>query len=57
MKILEKINYTNDSLWCVYSKEKIEIGDSYFKVTRLYKGEKIILTYKTEYKDFIEEEE
>jgi len=40
-----KINHNNDDLWCLYSKDQIEIGDRYIEVTEEYLGEEIIKTY------------
>ena len=57
MKSEIKTNYTNEKLYCIYSKEKIEIGESYFTVTEEYGGERLTKTYKEEYFDFIEEED
>ncbi len=40
-----KINYNNDALWCLYSKEKIEIDEKYIEVEEYYLDTKIIKTY------------
>jgi len=56
MKSETKINYANESLWCLYSKERIFIGDSYFTVIEQYGCETITKHYKEEYRDYIEEE-
>jgi len=34
MKI--KVNYNNDDLWCLYSKQRIEIGERYIVVLEDY---------------------
>ena len=52
-----KTNCTNDLLWCVYSKEKIDIGEQYVEIVEFYRGEEIIKCYKLEYEEFIDDEE
>lgn len=47
MKI--KINYNNDDLWCLYSKERIEIGEKYAIVEEDCLGDIIEKVYKIEY--------
>ncbi len=47
MKI--KTNLDNDDLWCVYSKEKIEIGEKYAEIEEDYLGDIIIKQYKLDY--------
>ena len=49
MKI--KINNDNDNLWCLYLKERIEIGDKYIEVVEECLGETIIKTYSYEQLD------
>lgn len=49
-------NNTNHNLYCVYSKERIKIGEQYIVVTEQLYYEEIEKTYKLEYKDFIDEE-
>ena len=56
MNMVVKINYVNDDLWCIYSKEKINIGEKYIIVKELYNNRLIEKTYKFEYKDFIDYE-
>lgn len=46
MKILTNID--NDELYCVYSKERIEIGEKYAIVEEECMGEKITKPYKLE---------
>ena len=46
MKI--KINHNNDELWCLYFKEKIEIGEKYIEIVEDYYGEEIVKTYSYE---------
>ena len=48
-------NYTNNNLWCDYSKEKIEIGERYVTIVDAYYGEDIVKYYKKEYLEFIDE--
>ncbi len=48
-----RINSNNNNLWCIYSKEKIYIGDRYVEVNEDYLGEEIIKTYKYIYLDMI----
>lgn len=54
MKI--KINYNNDSLYCLYSKELILIGERYIEIVENYLDEEIIKTYKYEYLDMLVDE-
>lgn len=51
-----KLNYNNDKLYCIYSKELIEIGEKYIEVVEDYLGEKIIKTYAYEYLDELVDE-
>jgi len=51
-----KTNYTDENLWCVYSKVKIEIGEEYILIIEHYQCEKIEKAYKLEFKDYIDEE-
>ena len=53
---ITKTNYTNSHLYCIYSKEKIEIGETYILTFERYRDEWIEKAYKAEYKDFIDEE-
>ena len=58
MEIKILINYDNDELYCVYSKERINIGETYIlKVEQIYSGEIIELTYKLEYANVIANEQ
>jgi len=43
-----KINLDNDDLWCLYSKEKIEIGEKYAEIEEDCLSDIIIKTYKLE---------
>lgn len=43
MKI--KINYNDDALYCLYTKELIPIGERYVEVVEEYLGEDIPKTY------------
>lgn len=47
MKI--KINYENESLFCCYSKERIELGEKYVEIEEEYGDEIIKKVYKLEY--------
>ena len=49
MKVQIKINYDNDELYCIYSKERIEIGEKYVVVYEEYQEDIIEKTYKLEY--------
>lgn len=40
-----KINYNNDALYCLYTKELIAIGERYIEVVEDYLGEEIVKTY------------
>ena len=51
MKI--RINSNNNDLWCIYSKERIDIGQRYIEVNEDYLGEEILKTYKYIYLDMI----
>ena len=45
-------------MYCVYSKERINIGETYIlKVEQIYSGEIIELTYKLEYANVIANEQ
>ena len=44
MKI--KINYNNENLYCIYSKELIEIDEKYIEVIEDCLGDEIPKTYK-----------
>ncbi len=41
-----KVNYNNDSLYCLYWKEKIPMGERYIEVVEDYLGEEIVKTYR-----------
>ncbi len=45
MKIRIKRNYNNDDLWCVFSKERIQVDEKYIEVTEDVLDEEIIKTY------------
>ncbi len=51
MKI--RINSNNNDLWCIYSKERIDIGQRYVEVNEDYLGEEIIKNYKYIYLDML----
>jgi len=58
MEIKILTNYDNDELFCVYSKKRIKIGETYIlKKEQLYDGEIIELTYKLEYAEIIADEQ
>ncbi len=46
MKI--KINHDNENLYCIYSKERIEIGEKYVEVEEEFSDDVIVKTYKLE---------
>lgn len=50
-----KKNWKDDQLYCIYSKEKIEIGESYIIAYETYGGETFEKTYKIENKNHIYE--
>jgi len=52
-----KTNFDNDDLWCVYSKEKIEIGKKYVEVQEDCLSDIIVKTYKLEYAPSEDEDE
>ena len=52
-----RTNYTNNQLYCTYSKEKIALEEKYITVFDNYCGDWIEKYYKLEYKDFIDETE
>ena len=41
-----KINYNNDNLYCLYWKEKIDIGERYIEVIEHYLEDEIVKTYR-----------
>ena len=41
-----RVNHNKDNLYCIYSKELIEIGERYIEVVENYLGEEILKTYK-----------
>lgn len=43
-----KLNSNNDALFCLYYKEKIEIGERYIEVVEEYLGDEIVKTYSYE---------
>lgn len=49
-----KINWDNPNLYCIYSKERITIGEKYILIFENYLGEWIEKAYKLEYKDYID---
>lgn len=51
MKI--RINLNSNDLWCIYSKERIDISERYIEVIENYLGEEIIKTYKYIYLDML----
>lgn len=57
MKKTFKINYNNKNLYCIYSKERIKIGEEYCIVFEECLDETIEKTYKLEYIDFLDNEE
>lgn len=54
MKI--KINHNDTDLWCLYSKEKIEVGDKYIEVVEEYLDEEITKVYAYWYLNEVVEE-
>lgn len=44
-----KINYNNDDLFCVYSKQRIEIGEKYIEIIERDSQGTFAKTYKLEY--------
>ena len=44
-----KINHNSDNLYCLYLKEKIEIGEKFIEVKEIYLGEEIVKTYSYEH--------
>lgn len=44
-----RINYDNEELYCIYSKERIEIGEKYVLVKEEYQDEVIEKAYKLEH--------
>ena len=52
----KQINYDSENLYCIYSKEKINIGEEYAIVYENYLGEEIKKTYKLEYIEYLDEE-
>ena len=54
MKI--RINHDNNDLWCLYSKEQIEIDEKYIEVVEDCLGDEIIKEYKYWYLDALIDE-
>lgn len=54
MKI--RINHNNNDLWCLYSKEQIEIDEKYIEVVENCLGDEIIKEYKYWYLDALIDE-
>lgn len=52
-----KINSDDDQLYCIYSKEKIEIGEKYIEIEEDYLGDIIPKTYKMEYAPIEDEDD
>lgn len=50
-----KIRTNNNipNLWCIYSKERIDIGERYVEVNESYLEEEVIKTYKYIYLDML----
>lgn len=44
-----KINKDRDELFCIYSKERINIGERYVEIEEENYGEVIVKSYKPEY--------
>ena len=44
-----RTNYNNDDLWCLYYKERIEIGERYIEVIEKYLDNEIIKNYSYEH--------
>ena len=53
----KQINYNNENLYCIYSKEKIVVGEEYAVVLEEYLNESIKKTYKLEYLDCLDNED
>lgn len=54
MKI--RLNHNNNNLYCIYSKEKIEIDEKYVEVIDICLDEEIVKTYKYDYLDLLIDE-
>lgn len=54
--VIIKTNITNDSLYCIYSKEKIYLDERYATIYEDYLGDKIEKTYKLKYIELIIDE-
>lgn len=54
MNIHVRANLSNDELYCVYCKQRIEIGEKFATKTEVYGGEKFKLNFHLE---CLEEEE
>lgn len=52
-----KINYNDDNLYCIYSKELIIIGEKYIEIEEEYQGSIINKIYKIDYAPIDEDEE
>lgn len=56
MKAKIKINLNNENLYCIYSKDPIEIDEKYVEYIEDYLGDEIIKHYKYEYLDMLVDE-
>ncbi len=54
MKI--RINRSNDDLWCIFSKERIQLDEKYIEVTESALDEEFIKTYRFEYLEMLTDE-
>jgi len=58
MKI--KTNLSNESLYCIYSKQRIEVGEKYIEIEEPYFDGIITKTYKLDYapseEEYLEED-
>ena len=50
-------NEDNNDLWCIYSKEPIEIGEEYIELTEICLGKKITKCYKKDYMSVLIDDE
>ena len=57
MKRQFRTNLSDKNLFCLYSKERIKVGEKYCIVFETYFGELIKKTYKLEYLECLDEEE
>lgn len=55
--MIKILNVDDYNLYCIYSKERIKVGEEYILVVENYCGDPIENAYKLEYEAYIIDEE